>query len=68
METNAPLRVSHLDILRQVRLFKDDPELVLVTREGNASRMGLIGQDDVVEEGPDWTDGVVEEIPMEVEK
>jgi hypothetical protein len=51
-----------------VRLFKDDPELVLVTREGNASRMGLIGENDVVEEGPDWTDGVVEEIPMEVEK
>ncbi|ORX40219.1 hypothetical protein BD324DRAFT_616940 [Kockovaella imperatae] len=40
-DSSTSLQQSHLDLLRHIRLFKDDPDTVLVTREGKWDKMGF---------------------------
>ena len=42
---------SHIDLLRHVRLFKSEPDTVIVSREGKWDKMGLEGGKDVEGEG-----------------
>ncbi len=49
------MQPSHVDLLRQIRLFKDSDEVVL-SKPGRTEKMGLGGEaDDGGEGGEDWT-------------
>ena len=68
LESGDPLQPSHVDLLRQIRLFKNSPEEIVVSKQGRTGNMGLIfGDQSGV--GEDWTNGEggVEK-GMEVEK
>ncbi len=42
LDTDTPMQPSHVDLLRQVRVFRDTDE-VLVSRQGRTANMGLGG-------------------------
>ena len=44
---DTSLQASHLDLLRLIRLFKDKPEEVVVSRPGRWQNMGLSGGDEL---------------------
>ena len=67
VETDTPLQPSHVDLLRQIRLFKDSEEVVL-SRPGRTGNMGLDREGDVeVGEGEDWTARSTESEAMAME-
>jgi translation machinery-associated protein 16 len=52
-ETN--LQPSHVDLLRQIRLIKDDAERVIVSKQGRTGNMGLTGPLSGEVGDSDWT-------------
>ena len=49
------MQPSHVDLLRQIRLFKHS-DSVVVSKPGKTEQMGLgIGSDEGEERGEDWT-------------
>lgn len=57
------MRHSHIDIMPQVRLFKNDPETKLSSKAGNLMNMGLGGElpDILMKGGDDESDDEMEE-------
>lgn len=60
------LQPSHVDLLRQIRLFRNSEEIV-VSKEGRTGNMGLLTGDHIGE-GEDWTGAQAETVGMQVEK
>lgn len=60
LESGTDLQNSHVDLLPHVRLAKDTPDVVVVSRPGKVGNMGL--GDGVEGDGEDWT-----AIPKETE-
>ena len=67
LESDTTLQPSHVDLLRQIRLFKNSPEEVIVSKPGRTANMGLMTGGEVGV-GEDWTNGEEEVPSMEVEK
>ncbi|CAD6582834.1 MAG: hypothetical protein TREMPRED_003403 [Tremellales sp. Tagirdzhanova-0007] len=56
LETDTPMRSSHVDLLRQIRVIRDSDEVVL-TKVGRTEHMGLGGVGaGVAQDGEDWTE------------
>jgi translation machinery-associated protein 16 len=65
-EEDTTLQPSHVDLLRQIRLFKDDPEEIVVSKAGRTGNMGLLTTD-TAGTGEDWTSGVTDGGAMQLE-
>ena len=66
LDRDTPLQSSHVDLCKHIRVFKNSPEEVVVSKPGRTEGMGLLFGDEVGE-GEDWTNGEVEERPMDLE-
>lgn len=53
LENGTDLQHSHVDLLPFIRIAKDTPEVVVVSKPGKVGNMGL--GDGVEGEGEDWT-------------
>ena len=57
-ETGEALQPSHIALIRQIRVFKNDPEVVVVSKQGKTGNMGLLIGTASEEAGSadDWTE------------
>lgn len=53
LESETNMQHSHVDLLPFIRIAKDTPEVVVVSRPGRVGNMGL--GNGVEGEGEDWT-------------
>lgn len=66
LDRDTPLQPSHVDLCKHIRVFKNSPDEVVVSKPGRTAGMGLLFGDEVGE-GEDWTNGEVEARPMDLE-
>jgi len=57
LETDTELSTAHVDLLRQIRVSKSEPETIVVSREGRTGKMGLTTV--TAGEGEDWAGGAM---------